>query len=73
MSEHDVDVKIGQVKSIRGVEPGDEIVVCEREATFLGEWEGFAHYALADEEPRTRKMREGNFREGLTFGKIEAL
>lgn len=73
MTGNDVDVKIGQVKSIRGVEPGDEILVGEREATFLGEWEGFAYYMRADEESRTRKMREGNFREGLTFGAIEAL
>lgn len=73
MTSDNVEVKIGEVKSIRGIEPGDEIVVDERHATFLGEWRGFAYYTRDDEEPRTRKLYEGKFRECLTFGQIEAL
>lgn len=59
-------------KSIRGIEPGDEITVDGKRATFLGEWNGWAHYALAEETPRTRKMFEGLFREQTTRGGIEA-
>lgn len=73
MTKRNVDVKIGEVKSIRGIEPGDEILMDEREAIFLGEWSGYAYYARTDEEPRTRKLREGKFREAITFGQVEAL
>lgn len=73
MTENKVDVKIGEVKAIRGIEPGDKILVDEREATFLGEWRGRAYYMRDDEEPRTRKLFEGKFRECLTYGQIEPL
>lgn len=59
-------------KAIRGIEPGDEITVDGKQATFLGEWNGWAHYAFEHESPRTRKMFEGLFREHKTKGGIEA-
>lgn len=59
-----------KTKAIRGIEPGDRITVDGKEATFLGEWSGWAYYTLAHEEPRSRKMFEGLFREQTTRGNI---
>lgn len=72
-NKNQVDVKIGQVKSIRGIEPGDRIKVDDKEGAFLGEWSGWAFFALDPEGPRTRKVYEGHFRERMSFGQIEKL